>query len=485
MNNLTSVFVLKACGRTSSLVNGEQIHSRVFQSGFASFLYVSNALIHMYGCCGHIGFARKVFDKMHERDLVSWNSLICGYFQNDRYTEVLALCDAMRASEVKADSVTLVKVLIACGHLGNTEYMDSTVKYMEESNIDLDVYLGNTLIDMYGRRGKTELAQRVFDRMADRNIVSWNAMITAHAKAWNSVAARNLFDQMPKRDVISWTSMITCYCQANQFSDAVRLFQEMMATKVKADEKTVASVLSACAHLGMLDVGVAVHDYIQENSVKMDIYVGNALIDMYCKCGIVKKALKVFQEMKARDSVSWTSVISGLAVNGFANDAVDIFSQMLCKGIQPTHGTFVGILLACSHAGLVDKGISYFESMEKVYGLVPEMKHYGCVVDVLSRSGQLDKAYKFIKKMPFQPDVVVWRILLSACKVHGDMALAEIVTKKILELDPCGSGNYVLLSNAYAGADRWHDATKVRERMVIIDSQKPSGCSSIELTGVM
>ncbi|XP_057950509.1 pentatricopeptide repeat-containing protein At2g22410, mitochondrial-like [Malania oleifera] len=481
VNSLTFIFVFKACARVSDVVPGQQVHNHVFKLGFESFLYVANALIHMYAHCSHLGFGQKVFDEMFVKDLVSWNSLICGYSQSNRFRDVLGIFDAMQVANVKADAVTMVKVVLACSHLGNKEYANSMVKYIEENGIEVDVYLGNTLIDMYGRRGLSELAQGVFDQMRERNIVSWNTMIMAHAKAGNLVEARKLFNDMSKRDVISWTSMITGYCQANQFSDAVRLFQEMMAAKVKPDAITVASVLSACAHLGMLDLGEAVHDYICKHDIKADIYVGNALIDMYCKCGLVEKALEVFQVMKVKDSVSWTSVISGLAVNGFANAAVELFSQMLREGVQPTHGTFVGILLACAHAGLVDDGLGYFESMEKVYGLVPEMKHYGCVVDLLSRCGFLDKAYEFIKKLPVVPDVVVWRMLLSACKLHGNVALAEIVTNELLQLDPSNSGNYVLLSNAYAGADRWNDAIKTRRMMEESDVQKPSGCSSIKV----
>lgn len=258
-----------------------------------------------------------------------------------------------------------------------------------------------------------------------------------------------------------------------------------MIAKVKPGEIIVASVLSACAHLGSLDVGKAVHDYIRKHGVKADVYVGNSLIDMYCKCGVVEKALEVFREMNTKDSISWTSVISGLAVNGFADSTLELFSQMLRDGVRPTHGTFVGILLACSHTGLVDKGLYYFRSMEKVHGLIPEMKHYGCIVDLLSRSGNLDRAYEFIKKMPLVPDVVVWRIFSSACKLHGNVVLAEISKKKLLELDPYNGGNYVLSSHTYAGSGRWDDAIKMRELMEESNVQKPFGCSSIEVNGTI
>lgn len=484
-NNLTLIFLFKACARVSDFESGRKIHTHALKLGFESYLFVSNALIHMYAYCGQLGSAQNMFDGMLDRDLVSWNSLICGYSQYNKYKEVLRLFYAMTAENIKADAVTMVKVILACSHLGDWEIADSMVNYIKENDVEMDVYLGNTLIDMFGRRSLVELAQGVFDRMRERNIVSWNALIVGYAKVGNLTSAQKLFDNMPKRDVISWTSMITGYSQARQFSDAVKLFQEMMAAKVKPDKFAVASVLSACAHLGKLDVGQAVHDYILKHGVQTDIYVGNSLIDMYCKCGLVERALEVFQGMKDKDSVSWTSVISGLAVNGCADSSLELFSQMLREGIQPTHGTFVGVLLACAHAGLVNKGLEYFESMENVNGLVPEMKHYGCVVDLLSRSGNVDKAYEFIKKMPVIPDVIVWRILLSACKLHGNVVLAEIATKKLLELNPCDSGNYVLLSNTYAGADRWSDAKKMRELMEEGDVQKPSGSSSIEVNGLV
>ncbi|XP_015878009.3 pentatricopeptide repeat-containing protein At2g29760, chloroplastic [Ziziphus jujuba] len=480
-NNLTFIFVFKACGRVPDIVRGQMVHVHALKLGFQSYLFVSNALIHMYASCRDLDLAQKVFDRMEDRDIVSWNSLMCGFAQHSSFNDVLRVFEAMQSANVKADSVTMVKVILACTYLGEFGIADAVVKYIEEHHVGIDVYLGNTMIDMYGRRGLVNLARQVFDRMPERNIVSWNAMVMGYAKVGNLVGARKLFDEMPKKDVVSWTSMITGYSQAKQYTEAVGLFQDMMAAKVIPDEITVASVLSACAHLGSLDVGEAVRDFVSNHGVKVDIYIGNALIYMYCKCGVVEKGLEVFHEMEIKDPVSWTSIISGLAVNGFADSAVELFSQMLRKGIRPTHGTFVGILLACTHAGLVDKGLEYFESMEKVHGLTPEMKHYGCVVDLLSRSGSLEKAYEFINKMPIIPDVVLWRILLGACKLYGNATLSEIITNKLLELDPHNSGNYVLSSHTYAGIDRWNDVVKMRTLMDGSNVQKPFGSSSIEV----
>ncbi|KAK9672690.1 hypothetical protein RND81_12G117600 [Saponaria officinalis] len=480
-NDLTLIFALKACGRVSDVLQGKRIHVNVVKNGYESYLFVSNALISMYGFCGEMGYAHKVFDVMPERDLVSWNSLICGYSRCNMYKEVLGVFDSMRVAGVKADAVTMLKAIVACNMLSEWDVADAMMDYIERNCVEVDVYLGNTMIDLCGKRGMVELAQGVFDRMSEKNIVSWNSLMMVYVKSGDLLSARRVFDDMPNRDVISWTSLITGFSQAGKYTEAVELFQDMMVTEIKPDEITIASMLSACAHLGMLDLGKEIHKFIAEHKIRVDIYVGNALIDMYCKCGDVKNALQVFQDMKVRDTVSWTAVISGLAVNGYIKSSIQFFEKMLSDNVMPSNGAFVGILLACSHAGLVDKGLEYFASMAKIYGIVPQMKHYGCVVDLLSRTGELERAYDFILNMPIPPDVVLWRILLSACKIHGNVVLAETVSNKLLESDAGNSGNYVLLSDTYAGAEKWDSATKFRDLMEENFVQKPSAWSSVEV----
>ncbi|KAJ9539684.1 hypothetical protein OSB04_026190 [Centaurea solstitialis] len=479
-NNLTSIYVLKACGRVQDSGFGGKVHALLFKMGFVSYLYVCNSLIHMYASCGQLERAHKVFDEMPERDLVSWNSMICGYSQCNRFNDVLRLFDLLREEDLIPDSVTMVKVILACINVGDKSNGEFMAKYIKDNNVGIDVYLGNTLIDMHGKHGSMGLAREVFDQMGVRNVVSWNAMISGYAKAGDLTNARKLFDEMPKRDVVSWTTLITGYAQRDRFSDAMTLFLDMTKTDVKPDEVTIATVLSACAGLGSLDTGKSIHDYIRKTDVKQDVYVGNSLIDMYCKCGSIDKALQVFREMETKDSVSWTSVVSGLAVNGNAVYALELFNEMLTENVQPTHGTFVGILLACAHAGLVDEGLDYFYSMKRDFGLEPEMKHYGCVVDLLSRSGDLERAYDFMIQMPVAPDVVLWRMLLGACKLQGNVGLAEIASNRLHVLDGSNSGNYVLSSNVYAGAERWDDALKMRKMLNDGDVVKPSGWSSLQ-----
>ncbi|WOL03879.1 pentatricopeptide repeat-containing protein [Canna indica] len=483
-DNMTFPFALKACARLPAIRDGSRIHTHCLKLGFSSDIYISNSLIHLYSVCGDISLANSVFEEMPARDLVSWNSLICGYSQQGHLTKALGLFEAMQVQGIKPDKVTMVKALSACTHLGAWDFAESMVNYIKVNSIEVDVYLGNTLIDYYGRRGLVESAKRIFDEMREKNVVTLNAMITTYAKAGDLVSARRIFDTMPERDLISWSSIITGYSQANYFSQALALFRQMQKAKVEPDEIVVVSVLSACAHLGALNLGKWIHNYIRKKKIKVDVYVANSLIDMYSKCGCVMDAFDIFKEMKERDTMSWSIIMLGFADNGHVNRALQIFSDMLKEGYQPNDVTFLGVLIACARSGLVEKGLKYFNSMKEDYGLQPHMKHYGCVVDLLSRSGKLDEAYNFIKEMPMTPDPIIWRTLLAACHIYNNVDLAEIATEKLSKLDPCNSGNYILMSNTYASANRWNDAMEIREKMQDIDVRKLPGCSLIEATNL-
>jgi pentatricopeptide repeat protein len=479
-DNLTFPFVLKACARICAIKEGEQMHNHAMKLGFLVDIFVSNSLIHLYVACGDLFRARSAFDEILVKDVVSFNSLICGYSQQNRPKEVLTLFKVMQNEGIKADKVTMVKVVSACTRLGDWSLAISMVRYIEEHGIEVDVYLGNTLIDYYGRSRQLQSAEKVFFHMKDKNTVTLNTMITTYAKGGDLVLARKIFDQIPNKDLISWSSLVCGYSQASHFSDALEVFREMQRAKMEPDAIVIASVLSACAHLSALDLGKWIHDYVKQNNIKTDVIMENSLIDMYAKCGSVQEALQVFKEMKEKDTLSWNSIIMGLANNGFEDDALNIFHTMLTEGFRPNEVTFLGVLIACANRNLVQKGLDHFESMKSAHKLEPQMKHYGCVVDLLGRDGQLEKALRFIDEMPVAPDPVVWRILLGACQTHGDVAIAEVVTKKLNDLEPGNSGNYTLLSNTYASVDRWSDAITVRRWMVDTDMRKSPACSLVD-----
>ncbi|KAG0457728.1 hypothetical protein HPP92_022885 [Vanilla planifolia] len=478
-DHMTFPFVLKACSSIPAIREGQWIHAHALKLGCVSDLFISNTLIHLYSSCKDLESAWQVFDEMMVRDLVSWNSIICGFRKDHRFREVLDIFEAMCAEQVKADEVTMVNVISSCTHLGEWEMVETIIKYVEENCVEIDLYLGNTLIGYYGRRGFVGSAQKVFDEMKDKNIMTMNAMIAAFAKVGNLVAAKIMFDRIPRKDLVSWSSMITGYSQANHFSEALALFRQMQKDEVKADEIVMVSLLSACTHLASIDIGKSIHGYIRKNGIEMDVFLGNSLIDMYSKCGCINEAYAVFGQMVEKDAMTWNSIILGLATNGYADAALQLFSDMSRGEQRPDDTTYLGVLIACVHSGLVDEGLGYFDSM-RIHGVEPQMKHYGCVVDLLGRAGELGKAFELIEKMPMKPDSVVWRALLGACKVHGNVNLAEYANKMLSGLDPCNAGNYVLLSNAYATAGRWNDAMMMRDMMVMVDLQKNPGCSLIE-----
>uniref|UniRef100_A0A453FSU4 Pentacotripeptide-repeat region of PRORP domain-containing protein n=1 Tax=Aegilops tauschii subsp. strangulata TaxID=200361 RepID=A0A453FSU4_AEGTS len=479
-DNLTFPFVVKACARIGALKEGKQMHNHVLKFGLLSDIFVSNSLIHLYAACGDLCCARSVFDEMLVKDVVSWNSLICGYSRRNRLKEVLKLFKLMHDEGVRADKVTMAKVVSACTRLGDWSMADCLVKYIEDYCIEVDVYLGNTLIDYYGRRGQLQSAEKIFFNMKDRDTVTMNAMITAYAKAGDLVSARRLFEEISGKDLISWSSMISGYSQASQFSDALELFREMQRAKVKPDAVVLASVLSACAHLGALDLGKWIHDYMRRHGIEADTILHNSLIDMYAKCGSTKEALQVFREMKEKDTLSWNSIIMGMANNGAEEEALSAFHAMIAEGFRPNEVTFLGVLIACANAELVEEGLGHFESMRSVHGVEPQMKHYGVVVDLLGRAGRLTKALRFVAEMPVAPELVVYRILLGAARTHGDLGVAEVVAERLRELDGGNSGDYTLMSNAYAGADRWSDAMEVRQRMEDSRVRKLPACSVVD-----
>ncbi|KAJ4980837.1 hypothetical protein NE237_031674 [Protea cynaroides] len=457
-DNYTFPFILKACSRLQFLNKGEEIHGSSLKLGFEFDVFVQNSLISMYSACGGIETARKVFDlvPLWVRDLVSWNSMISGYLQRDFCREALELFGEMNGgSSERPNALTTVSVITACARIGDLDLGKRVHGFVTVNGFVLDVFLGSSLIDMYAKCGLIENAEKVFDRL-------------------------------PNRNVVCWTSMMAGYMQLDLFKDAIRLFREMQIENVMADEVTIACVASACGHLGALDQGKWVHAYCERNGIEMNLTVKNSLIDMYAKCGDINKALEIFLKLIQLDVFSWSVIISGLAMNGKSGEALDLFSEMsLSSEVKPNDVTFLGVLSACSHGGLVEKGVYYFNLMTKTYNLTPRIEHYGCMVDLLGRANLLAEAENFIRAMPIEPDAVIWRSLLFSCRSNGNTELAEFAAKRILELEPRKCEAHILLSNTYAAVSRWSDVKRVREGMDVHGIQKQPGCSFVEINGLV
>ncbi|XP_031488300.1 putative pentatricopeptide repeat-containing protein At3g15930 [Nymphaea colorata] len=483
-DNYTFPFVLKAFNRELALDCGKEFHGQIIKYGKDSLSFVQNALIHMYSGCGSVDDARLLFDKSPERDAIAWNAMIAGYIKSKKYEEALSLFSLMRAENVKPTPVTFVSVVSACTKLRDFAWGRRIHLCIEESGIELNLILENALLDMYATCGRMDEAANIFEKMPVKDIISWTTMVTGFTDMGKVDKARELFDQMPDRDFVSWTAMIDGYIRANRFKEALAVFREMQMAKVQPDEFTMVSILTACAHLGALDVGEWIRVYIEKSNIKTDVFVGNAFIDMYSKCGSIESAIDIFDRMPQRDKFTWTAMITGLAINGYAEEALNLFSKMV-SSTMPDEITYIGVLSACTHAGLVDKGKEYFSSMVKDYGILPTVSHYGCMVDLLGRAGKLDEALELIDNMPMKPNSIVWGAFLGACRVHKNIELAEKAAKHLLELEPENGAAYVLLSNIYAVCNRWDDVRKVRSLMTDKKMKKTPGCSLIEMNGVV
>lgn len=393
---------------------------------------------------------RKIFEMMPERDLVSWNTIIAGNARNGLHEETLTMVREMGDANLKPDSFTLSSVLPLIA-----EYVDIN-KGKEihgcaiRQGLDADIFVASSLIDMYAKCTRVVDSSRVFNLLA-------------------------------KRDGISWNSIIAGCVQNGLFDEGLRFFRQMLVAKIKPKSYSFSSIMPACAHLTTLHLGKQLHGYIIRNGFDDNIFIASSLIDMYAKCGNVRMARQVFGRMRLRDMVSWTAMIMGCALHGHALDAIDLFEQMETEGIKPNYVAFMAVLTACSHAGLVDEAWKYFNSMTLEFRISPGVEHYAAVSDLLGRAGRLEEAYDFISGMQMGQTASIWSTLLSACRVHKNVDMAEKVAKRILEIDPKNTGTYVLLANIYSAAKRWKDAAKWRASLRHTGVRKTPACSWIEV----
>ncbi|ONK77769.1 uncharacterized protein A4U43_C02F10340 [Asparagus officinalis] len=447
----TFPMILKSCARFSGFRESKQLHGAAIKMGFCCDIFVQNALINVYGICGEFGSAREVFDFMPVRDVVSWTGLISGYVKGGLFSTALRLFGEM---DVDPNVATLVSVLVACGRVGELKIGRRVHGLILKSEVEIGLIAGNALLDMYVKCEQMDEATRVFQEISNK-------------------------------DIVSWTSYISGLVQCKRPSDAIEVFHEMQVSEVKTDKVMLSTVLSACASLGALEMGRWVHEYIDRKGIEWDVHIGTGLVDMYAKCGCLDRALRTFNEMPCKNIFSWNALIRGLAMHGRGRDALYYFDKMVRIGINPNDVTFIAILGACSHCGLIDEGRWFFVAMTKVYNLTPRIEHYGCMVDLLCRAGLLEEAYELIKGMPMKADVLIWGAMLSACKAQKNVELSEKILGHLLEIEPCDSGVYVLLSHVFAMKDMWGDVTRVRRLMKEKGIMKEPGSSSIEVNGTL
>ncbi|KAJ8641126.1 hypothetical protein MRB53_017820 [Persea americana] len=429
-------------------------------------------------------YAHHLFDQVLHPNPFLWTALIRLYSLRGPFSAALLLYSRMRRSQMPPLSFTFSALFKACGaevdvQIGRQVHAQT----ISVGGFDSDLFVNNTMIDFYVKCECLDDARRVFDEMPQRDLISWTTMIVAYAKRGDMDVAGELFDGVVDKDMVVWTAMITGYAQNARPKEALGLFERMRKEGVETDEVTLVGAISACAQLGAVNYARGIQDVAKQAGLRcpLNVVVGSALIDMYAKCGSVEEAYRVFEGMKERNVFSYSAMIVGFAMHGQAERAIRLFTEMVsATAIKPNGVTFIGVLTACSHAGMVDEGRHYFEIMNNTYGVTPSADHYACMVDLLGRAGHIEEAHGLIRSMPTEPHGGVWGALLGACRIHGKPHIAEIAAHHLFKLEPNAIGNYVLLSNIYASAGRWGDVLRIRKLMRGKGLKKNPGCSWVE-----
>ncbi|RYR76874.1 hypothetical protein Ahy_A01g001393 isoform A [Arachis hypogaea] len=419
-DNFTYAFTINAASGSRDEKHGMMLHAHAIVDGLAPNLFVGSALVDLYCKFSRVGYARKVFDRMPEKDTVLWNAMVNGLARNCCYEDS-------------------IEVLL----------------FWMIDKPDLVSY--NALISGFTCNGEVELNEMDL--------------------------ARSLFDESPEKTVAAWNAMISGYTQNGLTETSLSLFQEMMKTEFAPNPVTITTILSACAQLGALSFGKWVHELIKSKNLEPNIYVSTALVDMYAKCGNISEAWQLFDSMSEKNTVTWNTMIFGYGLHGHGHEALKLFNEMLHLGFQPSSVTFLSVMYACSHAGLVREGDEIFRAMVNEYGIKPLPEHYACMVDILGRAGQLEKALEFIRSMPVEPGPAVWGTLLGASMIHKDTNMARMASEKLFELDPGSVGYHVLLSNIYSVERNFPKAASIREGVKKRKLAKTPGCTLIEIHG--
>ncbi|KAL2318288.1 hypothetical protein Fmac_032164 [Flemingia macrophylla] len=544
-------YLLQLCGENLDLRRGREVHGMVISNGFQSNLFAMTAVVNLYAKCRQIEDAHKMFDRMPQRDLVCWNTLVAGYAQNGFARRAVQLVLQMQEAGQKPDSITLVSVLPAVADVKALRVGRSIHGYAFRSGFESLVNVSTATLDMYFKCGSVRYARLVFKGMSSRNVVSWNTMIDGYAQngeseeafatfmkmldegveptnvsmmgalhacanlgdlqrgrfvhklldqkkhglnvsVMNSLIsmyskckrvdiAASVFDNLKQRTIVTWNAMILGYAQNGLVNEALNLFCMMQSHDIKPDSFTLVSVITALADLSVTRQAKWIHGLAIRTLMDKNVFVCTALVDTYAKCGAIETARKLFDMMQERHVITWNAMIDGYGTHGHGKEALDLFNEMQKGSVKPNEITFLSVISACSHSGLVEEGLYYFESMKEIYGLEPAMDHYGAMVDLLGRAGRLDDAWKFIQEMPVKPGITVLGAMLGACKIHKNVVLGEKAADKLFELDPDDGGYYALLANIYASASMWDKVARVRTAMEKKGIQKTPGCSLVEL----
>ncbi|XP_010244691.1 PREDICTED: pentatricopeptide repeat-containing protein At3g24000, mitochondrial-like [Nelumbo nucifera] len=530
----------------NSVSDAQIIHGHIIKTGTYEDLFIMTFLINVYAKCGTMEAARKIFDKLPRRNVVTWTALITGYVHNSQPELAILVFQELLETGAYPTNYTLGAVLSACSSLYSIELGKQVHGYIIKYQIEYDTSMGNSLCSLYSKCGNLESAVKAFKRVPEKNTISWTTAISACGDNGQAEMGLRFFVEMLSEDtrpneftltsvlslcciiqtlgvgkqihslsirlgyesnlpiknsimylylkcgwidgaqkslsgmktvsLVTWNALIAGHAQMmncakddipvrHSGTEALNIFLKLNRSNTKPDLFTFSSILTVCSNMVALEQGEQIHAQAMKTGFLSDVVVGSALVNMYNKCGSIERASKAFVEMSKRTLISWTSMITGFAQHGRSYQALQLFEDMRLAGVRPNKITFVGVLSACSHAGMVKEALSYFEIMKNEYGINPVMDHYACLIDMFVRLGRLDEAFDFIQKMDFEPNEVIWSILIAGCRSHGNMELGFYAAERLLELKPKDAETYVLLLNMYLSAGRWKDVSRVRKMM--------------------
>ncbi|KAL3843421.1 hypothetical protein ACJIZ3_000824 [Penstemon smallii] len=547
-SNYTLSVVLKGVASYGDVQAGQAIHSMMIKIvGDKLDDFVSCSLVNMYSKCGQANDALKVFEGIKNPDIVAWSSIISVLDHQGQKDEAVKIFHLMRHSGMKPNQFTLTTLVSAATDLDDPRIGQSTHACAHKFGFEVDESVSNALIAMYMKFGFTYDGYQIFNKMTNRDVISWNALLSGfhndktsdqgigifkkmliegfkpnmytfistlrccldiefgeqvhshvikhnlvfdgyvgtalidmYAKFGRMDDVEVIFSRLGERDIFTWTVIISGYSQTNQGEKATHFFNQMRREGVVPNEFTLACCLKSSSGIASLENGRQLHSLAVKFGHSSDMFVASALIDMYEKCGHIDHAEALFNNMPFGDTVLWNTIIHGYSQHGQGDKALQAFTTMIDEGVLPDGVTFLGILSACSHMGLVEEGRKHFQSMSELYGISPRVEHYACIVYILGRAGKFDQVQSFISDMELTPNALIWENVLGACSIHGNVELGEIAAKKVFQMEPEMDSNYILLSNLYASRGRWDDVSKVRASMSSKGIKKETGCSWIE-----
>ena len=507
--------LLQQCGNGRFLREGKWVHLYLKLTGLKRpGTFLANHLISMYFKCGNDVEARKVFDKMSMRNLYSWNNMLSGYAKMKKLKEARKMFDEMPVKDFVSWNTMLIAyaqnglsdealefyrelrrlaigynefsfagVLTVCVKLKELELTRQVHGQILVAGVLSNVVLSSSVVDAYAKCGEMGDARRYFDDMPVRDVLAWTTMVSGYAKWGDMKSACEFFHRMPEKNPVSWTALIAGYARNGMGYEALTLFAKMIMFRIRPDQFTFSSCLCACAGIAALKLGKQIHGSLIRTNFRPNTIVVSSLIDMYTKCGSLEAAQQVFNVVcNKREVILWNTMISALAQHGHGKEAIRMFEDLIRSGVKLDRITFVVILNACSHSGLLQEGLRIFNSMTPDHGIIPDQEHYACLIDLLGRAGCFEELMHQIEKMPCEPGYRVWNALLGVCRIHGNLELGRKAAEHLIELNPQSPDAYVLLSSIYAGLGRWELVQKVRQLMnKILVRRKERAVSWIEI----